>query len=50
MVLKVENGMDYFEEIYERTDTKFDYYLESEMSAKGLDIVLNNTMGKVRHI
>ncbi len=43
--------MDYFEEIYERTDTKFDYYfLESEMSAKGLDIVLDNTDGKGKGI
>ena len=36
--------MEYFERIYARTNTKFDYYfLESEMSQKGLNLVLENT-------
>jgi len=35
--------MEYFERIYERTNTKFDkYFLESEMSNYGLNIVLSN--------
>jgi arginyl-tRNA synthetase len=36
--------MQYFEKIYERTGTKFEkYYLEGDMSDKGLQIVLENT-------
>jgi len=36
--------MEYFEKIYARTGTKFDnYYLESEMSEKGMHIVKENT-------
>lgn len=36
--------MEYFERIYERTGTKFDnYFLESEMSEKGLELVMENT-------
>jgi arginyl-tRNA synthetase len=39
--------MEYFEKIYERTYTKFDkYYLESEMGAKGLETVIENTDSK----
>ncbi len=35
--------MEYFERIYERTGTKFDnYFLESEMSEKGLELVTKN--------
>lgn len=37
--------MEYFERIYTRTGTKFDYYyLENEMSEKGLNTVLQNTI------
>jgi arginyl-tRNA synthetase len=36
--------LEYFEKIYERTGSKFDnYYLESEMANKGLELVLENT-------
>ncbi len=36
--------LEYFERIYKRTGSKFDnYYLESEMANKGLDLVKNNT-------
>ncbi|MDX9739340.1 MAG: arginine--tRNA ligase [Candidatus Dojkabacteria bacterium] len=36
--------MEHFERIYERTGTKFDnYFLESEMSEKGLELVMENT-------
>ncbi len=39
--------MEYFERIYARTGTKFDYYfLESEISSKGLEIVKENSDGK----
>jgi arginyl-tRNA synthetase len=43
--------LEYFERIYERTDTKFDkYYLESEMGEKGMEIVNGNMNGKGKNI
>jgi len=43
--------MEYFERIYKRTGTKFDHYLlESEMSEKGLNLVLENTDGRGKNI
>lgn len=43
--------LQYFERIYQRTGTKFDnYFLESEMGQKGLDIVKENTAGKGKGI
>ncbi|MDY0096743.1 MAG: arginine--tRNA ligase [Candidatus Dojkabacteria bacterium] len=43
--------LEYFERIYERTDTKFDkYYLESEMGEKGMEIVDGNMNGKGKNI
>lgn len=43
--------MEYFEQIYRRTGTKFEkYYLESEMSNEGLKIVLDNTAPNGRGI
>lgn len=43
--------MEYFERIYARTGTKFDYYfLESEMGEKGLEMVLNNTQPNGKQI
>ena len=43
--------LEYFERIYERTDTKFEkYYLESEMGEKGMEIVKENMDGKGKNI
>ncbi|NLE30937.1 arginine--tRNA ligase [Candidatus Dojkabacteria bacterium] len=43
--------LEYFERIYARTGTKFDnYFLESEMGQKGLDIVKENIVGKGKGI
>ena len=43
--------LEYFERIYERTDTKFEkYYLESEMGEKGMEIVKENMEGKGKNI
>jgi arginyl-tRNA synthetase len=43
--------MEYFERIYERTGTKFNnYYLESEVSDMGLQIVKENMDGKGKDI